>query len=58
MQYTFSVAGPGRAESYGVTQFSDTSRTFYIERYGFTCFVELSKIGNFDNSTATSGLLV
>ena len=30
-----SVGPPGRAESYGVTQITDTSRTFHIERYGF-----------------------
>ena len=31
----FSVAGPGRAKSYGVTQISNTSRSFHIEWYGF-----------------------
>jgi hypothetical protein len=33
--HTFSVVGPGRAKSYGVTQMTDTSRTFHIEKYGF-----------------------
>jgi hypothetical protein len=32
---TFSVDAAGRAKSYGVTQITDISRTFHIERYGF-----------------------
>jgi hypothetical protein len=30
-----SVGAPGRAKLYGVTQITDTSRTFHIEKYGF-----------------------